>query len=200
MAEARRDDIAELRELQDALDLPGHRVELLEGRLVVSPAPIHWHNRAVMWLIGQFSEVCEARDWFQSGHSGLELPPTQERIEPDLLILRDAGQLPDEESYLPVRPVLLVAEVVSRSSKREDREVKPRGCALAGIPFYLLVDRYVDGEPVTVTLYGDPGEGGYASTDAVAHGGKLAIPDPFGMILDTSALPLPRKPGPAAPA
>ena len=91
---------------------------------------------------------------------------------------------------MPARHALLVAEVVSPSSVREDREVKPRSCALAGVRFYLLVDRHV--EPVTVTLFTEPREKGYAKAESVAVGGKLRIPEPFGITLDTSALPLPR--------
>jgi len=44
----------ELRALEDlfwALDLgPRHRVELLEGRIQVSPKPAYWHERVVIWL------------------------------------------------------------------------------------------------------------------------------------------------------
>ena len=184
------DPIAELVRLQDTLDLGRHRVELLEGRLIVSPAPVFLHDRAVMWLHRQFLEVCDANGWFLSARAGLDLPPTRERIEPDMQILREPDQIPDDESYLPVRHALLVAEVVSPSSVREDREVKPRSCALAGVPFYLLVDRHV--EPFTVTLFSGPGKKGYSKSNPVAVGGKLRVPEPFGIALDTSGLPPPR--------
>jgi Uma2 family endonuclease len=138
----------------------------------------------------ELREVSKAKGLVVSNVSGLELPPTRERIEPDVLVLQEPGQLPGEESYMPARHALLVAEVVSPSSVREDREVKPRSCGLAGVPFYLLVDRHV--EPVTVTLFTEPGEKGYANAESVAVGGKLRIPEPFGITLDTSALPLPR--------
>jgi Uma2 family endonuclease len=85
---------------------------------------------------------------------------------------------------------IFIAEVVSASSVREDREVKPRSCALAGIPFYLLIDRYA--EPGTVTLHSKPGETGYSKAYPVSIGGKLRISEPFGITLDTSGLPLPR--------
>ncbi len=93
-------------------------------------------------------------------------------------------------SIRPLDHVVLVAEVVSASSIRIDRGVKPRACALAGVPFYLLVDRFTD--PLSVTLHSEPGDEGYATITTVGVGEKLHLPDPFGITLDTSALPLPR--------
>ena len=89
---------------------------------------------------------------------------------------------------------MLVVEVISRSSIREDREVKPHACALAGVPFYLLVDRFAT--PTTVSLFSEPGEGGYARIDPVNVGEKLQIPAPFDITLDTASLPTtePRRP------
>jgi Uma2 family endonuclease len=105
------------------------------------------------------------------------------------MILRDAGTLPDLESRRPLDRVLLTAEVISASGVRVDREVKPRACALAGIPLYLLVDRFT--RPVTISLHSKPGANGYAKLSTVTAGEKIRLPAPFGLILDTSTLPLP---------
>jgi Uma2 family endonuclease len=105
------------------------------------------------------------------------------------LVLRDASTLPDLESMRPLDRVLLAAEVISASSVRADRQVKPRACALAGIPLYLLVDRFT--RPVTISLHSEPGVNGYAKVNTVTAGEKLRIPAPFGLTLDTSSLPLP---------
>ena len=189
-AKRESDPIAELEKLQDTLDLGGHSVELIEGRLVVSPAPAGWHALAVTWLMDELRLACEKKAWMRSSRSDVELSQTRERIEPDLVVLAEFDEASYDQSLFPARQVMLAAEVVSRSSVREDREVKPRSCALAGIPFYLLIDRYA--EPATVTLYSKPGEAGYAKADPVSIGGKLRIPEPFGIVLDTSGLPLPR--------
>lgn len=85
--------------------------------------------------------------------------------------------------------MLLAAEVISASSIRRDREVKPGACALTGIPLYLLVDRFT--KPVTIALHSEPGEDGYAKVATVTAGEKLRLPAPFDLTLDTSALPLP---------
>jgi Uma2 family endonuclease len=101
---------------------------------------------------------------------------------------RESGRDPIDE-LLALSHVLLVAEVISPSGVREEREVKPRACALAGIPFYLLVDRLTN--PLTVTVQTKPGKGGYAETHSVPVGAKLVLPEPIAFTLDTSILPLP---------
>jgi Uma2 family endonuclease len=166
------------------------KVEVLDGRIIVSPMPVLWHARVCQWLYEALRDISRQNGWFTDVGAELELPPARDRIEPDLVILRDAGQLPNLESLRPLSHVLLVVEVISPSSIREDREDKPRSCARAGIPLYLLIDRLV--APMTVTLLREPGKDGYVKRDAVEFGGKLNIPDPFALTLDTSTLPLPR--------
>lgn len=183
------DWIAELEAIHDTLDLGHAQVEILEGRLIVSPGPVPWHGAVIAWLMDEFREASSANGWTRLTGTCFELPPTRERIEPDLSILRDkshAGLQP----LLPAGDALLVAEVVSPSSIREDREVKPRSCALAGIPFYLLVDRLAT--PTTLTFFSQPGKNGYANADVAHVGSKLRLPEPFGLTLDTGTLPLPK--------
>ncbi len=85
--------------------------------------------------------------------------------------------------------MLLTAEVIPPSSIQRDREVKPKACALAGIPLYLLVDRFT--KPVTISLHSEPGVNGYTKVTTVTAGEKLQLPAPFDLTLDTSSLPLP---------
>jgi Uma2 family endonuclease len=182
--------IKDLLDLRNRIDTGHRKAEIIEGRLVVSPVSVVWHQRACIWLDDHFREVSRAKGWFIDRHSEIQLPPTNDLIEPDVLILRDLDEVPDLESLRPLDHVLLVAEVISRSSIREDREVKPRACALAGIPLYVLVDRFTT--PLTVSLLSEPGPNGYATASTVQLGGKLNIPVPFDVTLDTSTLPVPR--------
>ena len=55
--------------------------------------------------------------------------------------------------------------------------------------FRSLVDRFT--KPVTISLQSKPGANGYAKVSTITAGEKLRIPAPFGLILDTSSLPLP---------
>jgi Uma2 family endonuclease len=184
------DPVQDLLDLRDQIDTGHHRAEVIEGQLVVSPMPVFWHEKVCRWLEHSFDGVCEPNDWFADCAGEIQLPPTGDLIEPDLMILRDASTIPDLESLRPLDQVLLAAEVISGSSVRVDREVKPRVCALAGIPFYLLVDRFT--KPVTISLHSGPGPNGYAKVNTVTAGEKLRIPAPFDLTLDTSALPLPK--------
>jgi hypothetical protein len=68
--------------------------------------------------------------------------------------------------------------------------IKPFKCARAGIPFYLLVDRFT--QPMTITLMSGPGDQGYVRIETVTAGpagGKLTLPAPFGITLDASTVP-----------
>src|ERR1700748_771885 len=89
-------------------------------------------------------------------------------IEPDNLIVRDPDAFSNEKSVVPSAEVLLVAEICSRSSLRADREVKPLSAAKAGIPFYLLVDRFA--QPMSLTLMSEPSESGYVRAERVTAG------------------------------
>jgi Uma2 family endonuclease len=183
--------IRSLRELRDRMWPDKRRVEIIEGRLIVSPTPVIWHERACVWLNDHFWDAAQAKGWFIDRAGEIELPATMDLIEPDLMVLRDAESLPALEHTRPLDHVLLVAEVVSSSSIREDREVKSRACALAGVPLYLLVDRFTN--PVTVSLLSDPGGSGYNQVETVNAGGKLRLPAPFDVTLDTASLPSPRR-------
>jgi Uma2 family endonuclease len=182
--------IKNLRELRERIDVGRHRAEIIEGRLVVSAMPVLWHEKACIWLDDQLRDFCREKGWLVDRASEIDLPPTSDLIEPDLLVLRDADDLPNLVSTRPLDHVILVAEVVSASSIKTDREIKPRACALAGVPFYLLVDRFTD--PLSVTLHSEPGDQGYATITTVGVGEKLHIPYPFDITLEASALPLPR--------
>jgi hypothetical protein len=95
------------------------------------------------------------------------------------------------ESEVPLDRILLVSEIISPSSKRADREVKPLSCAKAGIPLYLLVDSFA--QPMSITLLSEPGGAGYGKVDSVAAGpggGTLRVPEPLGITIDAGTVPM----------
>jgi Uma2 family endonuclease len=181
--------LQDLFDLRERIRTGDYRVEVIGGQLVVSPIPVIWHEKVCQWLLLSFLGAYEANGWWGDTYGQIKLPPTGDLIEPDFMILRDVSTLPDLESTRPLDRVLLTAEVISPSSIERDREVKPRACALAGIPLYLLVDRFT--KPVTISLHSEPGEGGYGNVTTVTAGEKLRLPAPFNLTLDTSSLPLP---------
>lgn len=169
-----------------------YRIEFIEGRIVVSGVPYVWHELVITWLRDQFADTRRSHGWGESGHSALILETRWTCVIPDVVIFKEPDKIPRLQSEIPAEHVLLAAEVTSRDSRRVDREVKSQACAKAGIPFYLLVDRFT--KPVSVTVLSVPGENGYKKTETVPAGpggGKLYIPEPFGITLDTSTLPMP---------
>lgn len=179
----------DLLDLRDRIDTGKYRSEVIGGAVVVSPMPVLWHEEACQWLLLNFLGTCTANQWFADTAGEILLPETGDLIVPDFMVLRDRRTLPRLESRRPLDRVLLAAEVISRSSIHQDREVKPEACALVGIPLYLLVDRFT--EPLTISLASQPGANGYGVYTTVDMGQKLHIPAPFDLTLDTSTLPLP---------
>lgn len=131
----------------DLEDMPddGHRYELLDGTLVVSPAPSWLHQRAVTSLVvllgvaapEQF-EVLVAP--FAVRPDGF-LPTAQQgtELQPDVVVtLRDAYH-PAGLQGVP----LLVVEVLSPSTRLIDLNLKRAAYERMGVPSYWVVDPQV---------------------------------------------------------
>lgn len=178
-------ELADLERIWQTLDIPGHRVELIDGQIVVSPSANRWHSRAIDRLIDSLIDIKRRNDWEFHTDLTVHVAATKERLIPDLMIAtQDAPGFGDGE--LLGHGVLLVAEVVSPSSRRRDRVAKPRAYAQGRVPLYLLIDQLA--EPATVTLFSDPAETSYRSCDRATAGQVLRLPEPFGIALDTHRL------------
>ena len=101
-----------------------------------------------------------------------------------MVVPADAPGFGDDEILSP--GILLVAEVVSPSSRRQDRETKNRAYAQGGVAFYLLIDKFAD--PPAVTLYSQPADDGYYHQQSASAGQPSRLPDPLGVKLDTAKL------------
>jgi Uma2 family endonuclease len=185
-AAAAASEFADLERIWYEMDWPpGSRVELINGELVVSPTGSVSHSGAISALIFQLVDLARERDWVMQTFLTAHIPPTKERLIPDLMIA-PKGSPPFSEWELLAPGVLLAAEVVSPSSRRRDRDVKPRAYAQGEIPLYLLIDRFA--KPPTVTLYSQPGADGYGKRHVAGAGEPLRLPKPFGIALDTARL------------
>jgi Uma2 family endonuclease len=173
-----------LEEIYESVDKPGFRVELLDGRLVVSPPPIGLHTLIVVWLSDTLCEACREHGWNRYVDGAVELPATSDWVKPDLYVCPV-----DESAYdrwlTPAKDVLLAVEVVSPSSRRDDHETKRDAYARSRVPVYLVIDP----RDAKITLYSGPGPDGYARTTTVPVGDKLDLPEPFGITLDTGTMP-----------
>lgn len=185
------DDLEALYEKLD--EIPGHRMELLAGQIIVSPPTALWHASVCTWLFREFDPSCLANGWDHYQNAELRLAPTREITIPDQLVIG----YPD--TFADLEYALLVSEVVSPAGEHIDRELKRRSYAKAGIPLYVLVDRFA--KPMAVTLFSKPTGGDYARCEAVRAGpggGKLHLPEPFKLLLDAAAMPMPIELPPAS--
>jgi Uma2 family endonuclease len=180
-----KSELADLEEIWETLDIPGRRVEIIDGQLVVSPSASRWHSSAIGKLIDALIDVTRERDWEIHTNLTVHIVATRERLIPDLMIApKDAPGFGENE--LLARGVLLVAEVVSPSSRRQDRVAKPRAYAQGRIPLYLLIDQIA--EPATVTLFSDPAKDSYRACEQAQAGKTLRLPEPFDISLDAGIL------------
>lgn len=175
-------DIAELA----AQRLPGHKVEILGGRLIVTPAADGPHGEGL-------TSTTLAMASLHSGETrviqaiGLWLPTgDDDHAVPDLAVV-DADYREHEIKYKCYDPAVfrLVLEVTS-SNWRDDLDIKPAAYAHAGVPVYVIGDRQHD-EVVVLT---DPQAGEYRTRSVHKPGESFVLPESLGarVELETDAL------------
>ena len=122
------DDLAEMPE-------DGHRYELIEGVLIVSPSPSPRHQTCVVSL------VVILRQARLEGHHVL-VAPFDVRLspitvlQPDVLVARKGDVTPARLEAAP----LLAVEILSPSTRLIDLGTKRLAYEAAGVPAYWLVD------------------------------------------------------------
>jgi Uma2 family endonuclease len=160
----------------------GSKVEIIEGIITVSPTPAYRHNLIAARLQRRLYSVIP-QEWEIFQTLALAVPSRLGMLVPDLVVA-PADHDREEASHIPASLAELVVEVTSKSNARHDRVIKPAAYATAGIPLYLLVDRWAPGGP-TVTLYGEPQGDTYRTLHAGKFGDPVELPAPFGLKLDT---------------
>ncbi len=124
--------------LDEVLALPednGHRVELLDGVLIVSPAPDFAHQRLLGQLIVQLSPSIPAGCELLPGINVVLNPGRL--VIPDLAVTTTPGA---NKVYGTADEMLLAVEIVSASSEVADKILKRHVYAEAGVPYYLVCD------------------------------------------------------------
>lgn len=148
----------------------GHRYELVDGVLLVTPSPGAPHQSCVGELFALLRAarpsgvlVFVAPFDFVAGDLTV--------LEPDLMVMLRA----DVGDANTTVPPLLVVEVVSPSSRRTDHSIKRLAYADAGVPVYWIVD---PAEPSLTALHLVDGryvEVAHVTGDA-AHDAELPYP------------------------
>ena len=166
--------IADLERLPD----DGQRYELLDGRLLVSPAPVKKHQRVSFELNRLLDDACPPElevlpaplDWQPEGRTS---------FQPDLLVFR-AG---NPEAKNVTEPLALAVEVLSPSTRRLDLVDKRAKYESAGVASYWVVD-----PDVPSILAWDLVDGGYQLVGQASGFERLDLTRPFPVTLEPAAL------------
>jgi Uma2 family endonuclease len=113
----------------------GRRYELLDGVLLVSPAPGTRHQKIVVRLAAALDAVCPD-DLHVLAAPFAVRPKIDTEVQPDVLVARDADLT---DKLLPVAPLLAV-EVLSPSTALIDINSKKAAYQRMGAPSYWLID------------------------------------------------------------
>jgi Uma2 family endonuclease len=124
----------------EAMPEDGRRYEIVDGTLLVSPAPTWSHQRMVLRLAFQLHAECPP---------DLEVLPAPfavrtslvDEVQPDVLVARMRDFT---DKFLPVGPVL-AAEILSRSTRLHDRNTKMDHYARLGVASYWLLNPVAPG-------------------------------------------------------
>ncbi len=119
----------------DAMPDDGHRYELIDGTLVVTPAPVARHQVIVLNLAISLKAACP--DDMQVFVAPFDVALAVDTVvQPDVLVARRADLT---ERDLPAAPALAV-EVLSAGTRRIDLTLKRSRYESAGCPSYWVVD------------------------------------------------------------
>ena len=147
----------------------GHRYELVDGVLIVTPAPLIPHQRVVRNLMGLLlPAVPDDLEVFSAPVDYLVSSLTV--LQPDLLVARRA----DVGHRNLQHPPVLVIEVLSPSTRRIDAGAKRLAFEAAGVPHYWLID---PDEPSIVAL--DLVDGTYVEAAHVTVTAAFETTTPF---------------------
>jgi Uma2 family endonuclease len=127
----------------------GPRVELISGEFSVTPPPSGQHQYVGdMLRMALYHALREAGrdDLYVVTAIGVELD-TSNGFIPDIAVLNTRPFA----TMFHAGQVVLAVEIVSPSTTKQDRMVKPAAYASAGVPFFWLVESVRTGAPTIVT-------------------------------------------------
>jgi len=162
----------------DALPDDGLQYELVDGVLLVTPAPVPRHQRAVVELVYLLRSACP--EDLEVLVAPLDFRPTRRRsVQPDVLVTRRADVGPKNLK----RPPLLVVEVLSPTTRAKDALLKRHVYEEAGVPAYWLVD---PDEPSLTVL--ELRDGRYEEVAVVRGSERYAATRPYAVDVVPSSL------------
>lgn len=148
-------------EMLDGLPKDGNRYEIIDGELLVTPAPTRLHQEIVMSLgvaLRQYAAQqpgAHASVFFVAADIARD---SHTLVQPDVLVINTASE-PDHSSWPPLKCLMLAAEVLSPSTARRDRTSKRAVYLGEGVEYWVLdpdaraIERWLPGSltPVVET-------------------------------------------------
>jgi len=154
----------------DRMPDDGHRYELLDGTLIVSPAPGLPHQRVAVTLCHALELACP-EDLIVFPNVGMRLG-ARSALEPDAVVTRRA----DVSGVRLTRPPLLVAEILSPDSALRDLNLKKAAYERFGVPSYWVIDPDLDRPSLRAFWLMD---GEYREAARVAGDAAFCAEEPF---------------------
>jgi Uma2 family endonuclease len=137
----------------EAMPDDGNRYELIDGMLIVSPAPGWGHQEMSGALFVVLRAACPRDLRVLAAPFAVQMAFDSE-VQPDVVVARYTDLTPKN---LPVAPVLAV-EVLSHSTRLHDRNTKKAYYERIGVASYWLLD---PAEPGALTVFELDGAGDY---------------------------------------
>ncbi len=159
----------------EAMPDDGNRYELIDGMLIVSPAP-GWSHQEMGFAAGiELRRACPRQLRVLLAPFAVQTAFDSE-VQPDVIVTRYTDLTPKN---LPVAPLLAV-EVLSRSTALHDRNTKKAFYERIGVPSYWLLDPT---EPGSLTAFEIDGGGRYREVAHVAGDAEFRAERPFPVTL-----------------
>lgn len=160
------------------------RYELIDGDLIVTPAPVPEHQRLQFRLSRVVDRATERLPRVSIFLAPIDLRDTdQSVVQPDLLLLLDERTAFETASDI-AGPPNLVVEILSPSTERIDRGKKLAFYARLGADELWLVD----GKRHTLSVYSEPVDGRYRSVVTFTTPGSARSATIPGLAIDLDAL------------
>jgi Uma2 family endonuclease len=123
-----------------ALPNDGNRYEVVDGELLVTPAPVRRHQRMVAQLLRLLADYVELEGLGEALCSPADIEAGERTlVQPDLFVVPLTVGRPADD-WVELRELLLAVEVLSPSTARADRHLKRRLYQREGVPECWIVD------------------------------------------------------------
>ncbi|MDR7252277.1 Uma2 family endonuclease [Nocardioides sp. BE266] len=156
----------------------GHRYELIDGTLIVTPAPSWRHQRAVARLMRALMDA--AADGLEVLSAPFDVRLADDTVlQPDVLVCRVSDLT---QRHLPTAPLLAI-EVLSPSTRLVDLSLKRARYEAAGCLSYWVADP----EAPAITAW-ELHEGAYVEVAALSGGEPFTAAHPFPVSLTPQSL------------